>query len=216
MKSAIILGATGLTGSLVLKQLLENDNYNKIKLISRSSAEIDHPKIQEHLGDLFAMEQFSADFIADEVYVCIGTTKKKTPDRETYRKIDIGIPVNAAKLAKKNGIQKIAVVSAIGANAKSSIQYNRIKGEMEEQVMNVGVPQTFILRPSMIAGDRKEHRTGEKIGIAIFKALSFLFFGPFRKYRVVEASAIASKMIALCNSEKSSQFVESDEIPKSD
>lgn len=212
LKSAIILGATGLTGSLVLEQLLENDSYSKIKLFSRSSCGVEHSKIEEHLGDLFELDQFKDQFIADEVYVCVGTTKKKTPDRAIYRKIDVGIPVNTAKLAKENGIGKIAVVSAIGASVKSLIPYNRIKGEMEEQVLEVGVEQTFILRPSIIAGNRREHRSGEKFGLTVFKALRFLFFGPWKKYRAVEASAIAAKMIALCNSNKPTQFVESDEI----
>lgn len=211
-KTAIILGATGLTGSIVLEQLLQNKDYAKIKLFSRTSCGLKHDKLEEHLGDLLQMDTFKDDFTGDEVYVCIGTTKKKTPDRDTYRKIDIGIPVHAAKLAKENGIKKIAVISAIGADPESSITYNQIKGEMETQVQHVGVEQTFILRPSMIAGNREEYRFGEKFGLTVFKALQFLFIGPLKKYRAVQASDIAKKMIELCTSEAPSRIVESDEI----
>lgn len=208
-KTAIIIGATGLTGSLVLEQLLENQAYGTIKLFSRKESGVQHPKVQEFMGDLLQFENFANDFTGDEVYCCIGTTKKKTPDREHYKAIDIGIPMNAAQLAKKNGVQAFAVVSAIGADANSSVPYNRIKGEMEKAVMEAGVEHTYILRPSMIAGNRKEHRGGEKLAIGVFKIFKFMI--P-KKYRMVEASDIAKRMIALCNERGASCVVESKEI----
>lgn len=211
-KTAIILGATGLTGSLVLEQLLVDDRYERILLFSRSSCGVDHPKLTEYLGDLFHLEEFKEQFKGDEVYVCIGTTRKKTPDPDQYRKIDFGIPVQAAHLAKENGIKGIAVVSAIGADSNSSFKYNRIKGDMERAVMEVEIPRTYMLRPSMIAGDRKEHRGGERIGLKIFKALQFMFVGKLKKYKAVNASAIANKMIALLNSDEASSIIESDHI----
>ncbi|TNE77964.1 MAG: NAD-dependent epimerase/dehydratase family protein [Bacteroidetes bacterium] len=211
-KTAIILGATGLTGSLVLEQLLVDDRYERILLFSRSSCGVDHPKLTEYLGDLLHLEEFKEQFKGDEVYVCIGTTRKKTPDPDQYRKIDFGIPVQAAQLAKENDIKGMAVVSAIGADSNSSFKYNRIKGDMEKTVMEVGIPRTYILRPSMIAGDRKEHRSGERIGLKIFKALQFLFIGKLKKYKAVDANAIANKMIALLNSDEASSIIESDHI----
>ncbi len=211
-KTAIILGATGLTGSLVLEQLLVDDRYKRILLFSRNSCGVDHPKLTEYLGDLLHLEEFKEQFKGDEVYVCIGTTRKKTPDPDHYRKIDFGIPVQAAQLAKENGIKGIAVVSAIGADSNSSFKYNRIKGDMERAVMEVGIPRTYILRPSMIAGDRKEHRSGERIGLKIFKALQFIFVGKLKKYKAVDASAIANKMIMLLNSDEASSIIESDHI----
>lgn len=211
-KTAIILGATGLTGSLVLEQLLTDDRYDSIKIFSRSSSGADNPKVKEYIGDILSLDDYKSDFKGDEVYVCIGTTKKKTPNRDLYRRIDEGIPVNAARLARENGIKAIAVVSAIGANSKSSFEYNRIKGDMEKGVQEAGVERTFILRPSIIGGDRKEKRTGEKISLCLFKTLQPLMIGKLRKYRIVEARDIAAKMISLMNSIESSQVVESDEI----
>lgn len=211
-KTAIVLGASGLTGSCVLDQLLQDDRYDRIKLFGRSALGLKHPKIEEHTGDLFNMDQFKDSFIGDDLFVCIGTTKKKTPNREEYRKIDLGIPANAAQLAKKNGIKSVAVVSAIGANSKSAFEYNRIKGEMEHAVLEAGITRTYLLRPSFIAGNRKELRAGERIGLKIFKILQFLFVGKLKKYRAVEASAIAAKMIALCNSKLESAIIESDQI----
>ncbi len=134
-KSAIILGATGLTGNLLLKKLLKDPSFEKIKLFSRSSSEINSPKIEEHLIDMFQLESHSEAFTADVVFCCIGTTKAKTPDNETYKKIDYGIPVSAAKLAKKNSIKTFIVISAMGADADSSIFYNKTKGEMQRDVL---------------------------------------------------------------------------------
>lgn len=208
-KTAIIFGATGLTGSLVLKQLLADENYTTIKLFSRKESGVSHPKVIEYIGDLLSLETFTEDMTGDEIYICIGTTKKKTPDHEQYRKIDLGIPTQAAEICKTNGVSKLAVVSAIGANAQSSIPYNKIKGEMENAVMSANIEYTYILRPSFIAGNRQEHRAGEKIGIAVFKVLKLLI--P-KKYRAVEAKAIAAKMIDLCNSKEPSKTIESNDI----
>ena len=208
-KTAILFGATGLTGSIVLEQLLSDENYATVKLFSRKPSGVSHPKVKEYIGDLLNLETFKNELTGDEVYICIGTTKKKTPDHELYRKIDFGIPVKAAELCKDNGVSTLAVVSAIGANAKSSIPYNKIKGEMEEAVMALEIDHTYILRPSFIAGKRQEHRTGEKTGIAVFKFFKFLI--P-KKYRAIEANTIASKMIQLCNSNKSSRIIESNDI----
>jgi len=208
-KTAILFGATGLTGSLVLEQLISDKNYVTIKVFSRKPTGISHPKVKEYIGDLFKLDVFKEDMTGDEAYICIGTTKKKTPDHDQYRKIDLGIPAQVAEICKENGVSALAVVSAIGANGKSAVPYNKIKGEMENAVIKANIAQTYILRPSFIAGNRKEHRAGEKIGVAIFKFLRFLI--P-KKYRAVEASAIAAKMIELCNSNAPSKIIESNDI----
>lgn len=211
-KTAIILGATGLTGSLVLEQLISNSDYDKIKLFSRKPSEVKNDKIEEFIVDVLDLDKAKADFTADEVYCCIGTTKKKTPDQEMYAKIDLGIPAKVAQLCKENGINFLAVVSAIGADSKSKIFYNRTKGLMEEAVFSEGIEHTYILRPSLITGDRKEKRFGEKVGMVFFKILNPLMIGGLRKYRSVEAKKIASKMIALANSDLESGVIESNEI----
>lgn len=198
-KTAIILGATGLTGGILLEILLDDPRYTTIKLFSRSKMEGLPNKVQQYIGNLLELEQFKTDFTADEVYCCIGTTKKKTPDKTRYRQIDYGIPVTAAKLAKENGIPMFMVISAMGANKNSNIFYNRTKGEMEQDVLRQNVPNTYILRPSLINGDRSEQRILEKIGIAVFKGIQPLFIGPLRKYRMIAAETIAEAMHNLAN-----------------
>lgn len=212
MKTAIILGATGLTGGLVVKQLIESKNYAKIKVFTRTSLNNDSPLIEEHLIDLLKLEDYEAEFTGDAVFCCIGTTKKKTPNQANYRAIDYGIPVTAAHLCKKNGIPAIAIVSAIGANPKSSIFYNKTKGEMEQDVLKLKIPCTYILRPSIIAGSREEKRAGERLGLAVFRFLKPLFFGRWKKYAAISAYEIAGRMIQMVDTEEPSQILESNEI----
>lgn len=213
-KTAIILGATGLTGSHLLQLLLHDERYDKIKLFSRSSAGIENPKIEEHLVDLFELEKHKENFTADQVYCCIGTTKKKTPDQEKYRKIDYGIPVAAAKLAHQNGIETFAVISSMGANPESSIFYSRTKGEMEEAVKEQGVPNTIIVRPSLIRGDRDESRFGEKVMGAIMSVVDFIMIGGLKKYRSIKAKDIAKAMLYLANQPSEQQIFNSYEVQK--
>ena len=210
-KTAIILGATGLTGSILLDRLLADASFEKIKLFSRSSAEKNSPKIEQHLIDMFQLENHSEAFTADVVFCCIGTTKSKTPDKETYKKIDYGIPVTAAKLAKKNGIETFVVISAMGAAANSTIFYNKTKGEMQRDVLAQNIKNTYILQPSLIIGNRNENRLGEKMATFFMKTFGFLV--P-KKYKMIKAETIAEAMVVLSKKGFSKQWISSEEIKK--
>ncbi|WP_458626552.1 NAD(P)H-binding protein [Winogradskyella sp. PC D3.3] len=198
-KTAIILGASGLTGGFVLQKLIEDERYDTIKLFSRSKMEGLPNKVQQFIGNLLEINQFKADFTADDVYCCIGTTAKKTPNKTLYKKIDFGIPVAAAKLSKENNIPTFLVISAMGANKNSTVFYNKTKGEMENSILKQQIKNTFVLRPSLIGGDRQETRLLEKIGLVIFKVIQPLFIGKLKKYKIVNAKTIAQAMIHLAN-----------------
>ncbi|MEP2237885.1 MAG: nucleoside-diphosphate sugar epimerase [Maribacter sp.] len=206
-KTAIILGASGLTGGLLLEKLIHDDRYETIKLFSRSRIDGVPNKVIQYIGNLLELDQFKNEFTADEVYCCIGTTAKKTPDKKLYRAIDYGIPVAAAKLAKENDISTYLVISAMGANKKSKVFYNRTKGEMEQDIVNQGIPNTSILRPSLIGGERDEQRVLEKIGLVIFKVIQPLFIGPLKKYKIIDAENIAQAMLNLANTTSNTDVV---------
>ncbi len=212
MKTAIILGATGLTGSTLLQKLLEDPRYDKIKLFSRSAIGVKNDKIEEHLIDLFELEKYEAEFTGDEVHCCIGTTQAKTPDEETYHKIDYGIPVSAAKLAKKNGITRFLVISSLGADPKSNFFYNQTKGEMERDVLAEEIPETYIFQPSLIGGKREEKRPFEAIWKKVMSVGDHLLVGPLKKYRSIHPNKIADAMIYVANHKYSATRIESREI----
>ncbi len=208
-KTAIILGATGLTGGNLLDFLLKNDRYGKIKVFSRSSVGISNPKLEEHLIDLFELEKHKEIFQADEVFCCIGTTKSKTPDNSIYKKIDYGIPFAAAKLCKENNIHTFIVVSAMGANPESKVFYNKTKGEMERDALKQNIPNTYILQPGLIGGNRSEKRLGESIAKFLFKILNPII--P-KNYRTISPETIAKAMLTLANQGYSKNRVENQTI----
>jgi uncharacterized protein YbjT (DUF2867 family) len=213
-KSAIILGATGLTGDLLLGRLLDDPRYARIILFSRSTVGLQNPKIQEHLVDVLNLEDQKVRFQADEVYCCIGTTRARTSDKKKYKAIDYGIPVSAARLCKANGIRTFIVISSLGANPSSSLFYSRIKGEMEQDVIRVGLPKTHILQPSLIGGKRKERRFGEWVAKQFMNALRMVMVGSLKKYRAVPPGDIALSMVWLANNVYGEIRIESDEISR--
>lgn len=208
-KTAIILGATGLTGGILLEKLLEDDTYDKIKLFSRSSVGINSPKIEEFIIDMFQLETHSETFKADVVFCCIGTTKSKTPNKDTYKKIDYGIPVAAAKLAKQNDIKTFIVISALGASENSNVFYNKTKGEMQRDVLLQKIKNTYILQPSLIVGDRNESRFGENLAEVFMKVFGFLIPA---KYKMIEAETIAEAMRILSKDGYSEKIITSEKI----
>ena len=211
-KTAILIGATGLTGRLLLTRLVADDSYASIKLFTRRASGNKSPKIQEFICDVLQLESFKSDFTADEVFCCIGTTSAKTKDRTVYKAIDFGIPFTASKLAKENNIPTFLVISSMGANPKSNIFYSKTKGEMEQAVLNQKIPNTYILRPSLIMGERDKKRIGESVGAVLLKFTTVFMVGRFKKYRAIEADCIASAMISLAKSKPDRQIVNSDII----
>jgi uncharacterized protein YbjT (DUF2867 family) len=211
-KTAIILGATGLTGSILLERLIADENYKTIILFSRNKTKFTSPKIKEYIIDLLELEKYASDFIADEVYCCIGTTTAKTKNKATYKSIDYGIPVTAAKLAKQNNSTAFLVMSSMGADAESKLFYNRTKGEMERDVLKEHINNTFILRPSLIGGERTEFRFGEKLGKLIMSVFNPILLGGLKKYKMIHPKKIAMCMHILATNPKKQSIFNSDEI----
>lgn len=192
-RTALIIGASGLTGGLLVQQLLANDYYSTVTIYVRKSLQINHPKLIELIVDF---ETINTSVNADDVFCCLGTTIKIAKTKEAFEKVDLHYPIKIAQLQKKAGSKQFLVVSAMGANANSSIFYSKTKGLMEDGLQKIGFDALYILRPSFIDGERKEKRLGEKIGLFIFAVISPLLIGPLRNYASVKASAIAACMIS--------------------
>jgi uncharacterized protein YbjT (DUF2867 family) len=196
-KTAIILGSTGLTGRLLTALLIKDPNYSKIKLFTRRPTTFSSPKIEEITCDLLNLEAVKKEVTGDVIFCCIGTTKAKTPDRDLYHKIDYGIPMEAAQLAKENNIAAFMVISSIGTSDKSLFFYVRTKGEMERDILKMNIPNTYIIKPAFINGRPDEDRKGEKSLKFLMRVMDFFMIGPLKKYKSTQALQIAKAMAYL-------------------
>jgi uncharacterized protein YbjT (DUF2867 family) len=196
-KTAVLLGSTGLTGSKLLQMLLDSDEYSRVNILVRKPLAITHPKLDMHITDFSnADNYYNALGAGDIIFCCIGTTMKKVNGNKTlYRTIDHDIPVNAAKWGIEKGFSHYSFVSAIGADSKSSNFYLRLKGEAEDKIRSAGYKSVDIFRPSLLLGDRREERGGERTAQILFPVISFLFAGGWRKYKPVQAEAVARAML---------------------
>ena len=195
-KSALVLGATGLTGGHVLQLLLDSEQYHTVYIYTRRTLGIQNPKLKEMIID-YDTYQGSVD--ADVVFCCLGTTIKIAKTKEAFKKVDQDYPVKIAQLQYEAGTKHFLVISAMGAAADSLFFYSRVKAEMEKLLSNIGFPRLQIFRPALIVGDRKEHRSGEKIAAGINEILNYILIGPLRKYQSVSANAIAKCMVDYAN-----------------
>ncbi|MEW9668581.1 oxidoreductase [Ammoniphilus sp. 3BR4] len=195
MKQALILGATGLVGQHVLQLLLTDNNYDKVTILVRDPVSMTHPKLVSIVLDDFSkMADMEEVFAVDDVFCCLGTTIKKARTKEKFKQVDFSFPLLAAQMSKAMKAKRFLLVSALGANASSSVFYNRVKGELEKAVQELNLPSFLIFRPSLLLGPRKEFRLGERLAGWITQPLSFLFAGALAKYRPIDAGDVAKAM----------------------
>ena len=212
MKTALLFGVSGLVGGHLLNQLIKNNNYSKIKLFVRSVSQISDPKIEIIETDFNNLENHNEDIKGDDCFFCIGTTKQNSPDKNEYQRVELEVPKQIAQIAKSNLVNSFIFVSALYANPKSSGNYVRFKGMVEEELKRLNFPKLALMRPSFLMGDRKEKRVGEKIGIFVFKLLSPLLLGPLKKMRPIHSETVAKAMIRAANENLEKNIFESDEI----
>jgi uncharacterized protein YbjT (DUF2867 family) len=215
MKTALIAGATGLVGSELVKIIMESNEYKAIHVLTRKSLNHNSPKIVEHIIDFDKLADFRPEIQIDHIYCTLGTTIKKAGTKENFRKVDFEYVLNLSKIAKENQSKKFLVVSSLGANAKSLIFYSRVKGEAETALKKLSLPHLFIFRPSLLLGNRQEHRAGEKTAASVYKVLAPIFSGPLKKYKGVEAKKVANAMVQMALAiEEPFSILESDKIQK--
>ncbi len=193
-RSALLVGATGLVGNELLRVLLESDRYEKVKVLVRTPISTNHPKFTQCLMNFDELDKYEEEFTVDDVFCCLGTTIKKAGSQEAFRKVDFEYPLHAAKLARKQGAQQFLIVSAIGADPRSSIFYNRVKGEIEIALSQLELPALHIFRPSLLLGKRNEFRLGERVSAMLSPVFSPLFIGKLNQYKPIQARKVAEAM----------------------
>jgi len=213
IKTALIAGATGLVGSSLLQQLLKTNYYSKIIVLVRKPIAVEDSRVLQLVVDYDKLENYAAQIIADDVYCTLGTTIKKAGSKEAFKKVDYEYPLVLGKIAKQNGAQKFLIVTALGSDVKSPIFYNKVKGEIENELKSLQFSNLFIFQPSLLVGDRQENRLGEKVAIVASKVFNHLLFGSLKKYRSINIEAVAFGMIrAARHFQEKIRVIISDEI----
>ena len=212
MKTALIFGSSGLIGSELLNVIKKNNNYNKIKLFVRSATNNNDPKVEVIQTNFNSLEKHKDLMLGDDCFFCIGTTRKNTPDKNEYRRVEYNIPVDVAKIAKSNLVKTFVYVSSLGANPNSSGSYLKNKGQTEEELNKLNFPKLAVIRPSILLGNRKVFRLGERIGIFIMKTLSIFLLGSLKKYKPIQAQNVAKAMVAIAQNHVQKKVFESNEL----
>jgi len=212
MSTAVVFGGTGLVGNHLLKILINDDYYSKVKVFTRSNIEIIHHKLEIIETNFENIESLKDKISADNCFFCIGTTKKNTPNKMEYRRIEYNIPIEIAQIAKKNLVKNFSYVSSGYADPSHASAYLKNKGEVELFLQNLNFSKLAIMRPSFLLGNRKEFRIGETIGSIALKALSPILLGKIKKVRPIKAETVAKAMIKALNSDKHQKIFESDQI----
>ncbi len=212
MKTALIFGSSGLIGNELFKTILLKNVYSKIKIFVRTIPEINNPKVEIIKTDFKNLEKYKDKIKGDDCYFCIGTTKKDTPDKSEYRRIEYNLPVNIAIIAKENSVNSFFYVSSIGANPKASSGYLKNKGQVEEELKNLNFSKLAIIRPSLLIGNRKSFRLGEVIFTPVMNTLTLFAFGSLKKYKPIKIENVVKAMLNISLKSSNKMVYESNEL----
>lgn len=198
-KTAIVFGATGLTGTYLIKELIQNEQYRNIKVFNRRTQNYGHTKIEEYLINFNQLNEYAHEFKADDVFCCLGTTLKKAGSKEKFFEIDHDLPIQIARICLNNHCETFIGISSTGANPDSKNYYLRTKGMMEQEILNLDFRFQAFVRPSMLLGSRTESRPAETFAKMMMKIFGFLFVGKLKKFRGIHAQKVAKAMIHIIN-----------------
>jgi uncharacterized protein YbjT (DUF2867 family) len=194
-KTAIVIGATGLTGTHLVSVLLQDPAFSKVKVLVRKPWGHAHPGLESIVVNFEEEANLRAALQGDVLFCCIGTTIKKAGSQQRFREVDHDIPIRCAQLALQQGVTEFLMISSIGAKATSNNFYLRTKGQTEQAVQQLGYKSLHIFRPSIILGQREESRLGETLGKWLIQVFYFLLQGTWKKYRGIKAITIANAMV---------------------
>ncbi len=193
-KTALVIGATGLVGSQLVDLLLRSECYAEVRVLGRTPLDRTHLKLRDIKYDF--KQPDATQVQGDDVFCCLGTTMKQAGSKEVFYEVDHDYPLQIARLALENGASQYLIVTAMGADPSSTFFYNRVKGETEEDLQQLGFDALHIFRPSLLLGDRDDKRLGERIGEVVMNIFKPVMLGPLKKYRAIDSAKVARAMLA--------------------
>lgn len=210
---AVIVGASGLSGSSLLSKLLDDPYFTNIISISRSPIAIKSTRLQQVNIGFDNLKDLVDTFNADVAFCCLGTTMKNARSKTNFFKVDHDYVLNFAFLCKKNGVKHFLIISSIGANIEASNFYLQTKGRVESGLRAMAFDSCIVFRPSILAGSRNETRFGEKIGLWLMKFFGGLLVGKFKRYRATDVGVLTKKMVEYAHTRSAGWLiVENDKI----
>lgn len=195
MKTALVIGGTGLIGRFCVNYLLDDPLYEKVIVLLRTPLPDNNSKMEQHIINFDELDKYAHLIKADDLFYCLGSTMKKAGSKKQFHKIDFEYALKIAQIAASNGIKQFHLVSSIGANRKSGNFYLNVKGSLEEEIGRCIFDSIHIYRPSMLVGKREETRTAETIAFWLMRIFAFLFIGGLKKYKPINAGIVARVMI---------------------
>ncbi|MGE5381990.1 MAG: NAD(P)H-binding protein [Omnitrophica WOR_2 bacterium] len=212
--TAVVFGASGLTGRFVTEHLIHDNRYSKILLFVREEIPVSSKKINQVIFNPEKVDSISSELIGDHLFCCLGTTIKKAGSKKVFYSIDHDLVVKIATIAAANNFRSFVVISSIGANYKSKNFYLNTKGKMEESLKSFKFENLSVVRPSILLGLRHERRMTEEVGKVLMKVIAPLLIGKLSKYRPIHSSTVAKSMIKLANLPSGVHIFESDQLEK--
>ena len=215
MKTAIVIGATGLVGKHLTLKLLNDPHYKAVKIFVRQSLNINNPKLEEYIVNFDEIEIWKDKIHGDDLFSAMGTTIRKAKSKKLQYKIDVTYQHEFAKAASENGVAGYFLVSSSGANPKSKLFYFRIKGELDAMVGILHFKKIRIFRPSLLTGERDDKRFGEKT-VERFLNILIPMLPSLKGHRPISGEIVANVMIASANDlgEEKFKIYELDDIFK--
>jgi len=208
--SANVIGATGLVGKQLVNQLLEDENFDLVRIFVRRDVGLQHPKLEQLIIDFSNIESWQKLLKGDVLFSALGTTLKQAGGQQDQYAVDYTMNYNFAKVARKNSIPKYVLISSMSADSKAKMFYPRMKGELDDAVTELQFEDLSVLRPGPLAGKREERRLGE---IIIFPTVGLLTKFMLKKYRPIQDSIVAKAMInAALFPKRNTQIWEGEEI----
>ncbi len=212
-KTALLFGATGLVGGHCLDLLLRENSYRKVVAFARRPLAINNPRLQVELIDFERLQDYNHLIAGDDLFCCLGTTIRAAGSQDAFFHVDFTYPHHIATTARSNGVGQFLLVSSIGADPQSSVFYSRVKGELEQAIQRIPFSAIQLFRPSLLLGDRREFRFGERFASIASRAIAPLLLGSLRKYRPIEARDVAAAMVAVAGEDRAGvNIYESDAI----